>query len=158
MGWLEVTFKIGLAHPLMAMHAANSPIQVSFSDTDNTVFIEPPGATPNTEARLGAFDILIIRVRRECTDEEGRGASLSELRAWRVLRDAAKAMWSFFEAVRESDFRENNSLAGYPVAPAEEIQNNSLVRTCDVESSYERSPARLIPLSSIPTIRITERA
>ena len=52
MGWLEVTFKIGLAHPLMAMHAASSPTRVRYSDTHNTVLIEPPTATPNTEARL----------------------------------------------------------------------------------------------------------
>ena len=82
MGWLDVTFKIGLAHPLMILHAANAPIQVTFSDTHNIVFIEPPGAKPNTEPRLGAFDLLILRVRMECNDEEGRGASLTELRQW----------------------------------------------------------------------------
>ena len=72
MGWLEVTFKIGLAHPLMAMHASNVPIQVTFPDTLNTVLVEPPGAIPNPEPRLGAFDLLILRIKRECTDEEGR--------------------------------------------------------------------------------------
>jgi hypothetical protein len=157
-GWLEVTFKIGLSHPLMAMHAASTPISVTFPETGNTVLLEPPGNIPNEEPRLGAFDLLILSVRRECTDAEGREAALAELRKWRVLSDAAKVLWYFFEAVRESDFREHNSLAGYPVAPAEEIQNNSLVRTCDVESSYEGGPSRLIPLSSIPSIRITERA
>jgi hypothetical protein len=157
-GWLEVTFKIGLAHPLIAIHGASSTISVSFPDSRNTVLLDPPGLKPNELARLGAFDLLILRVRRECTDEEGRAASLTELRQWRTLSDAAKVMWSFFEAVRESDFREHNSLAGYPVAPAKEIQNNSLVRTCDVESSYEGGLPRLIPLSSIPSIRITERA
>jgi hypothetical protein len=49
-------------------------------------------------------------------------------------------------------------LSGYPVAPAEEIQDNALVKTCDLESSYDGAPPRLIPLSSIPSIRITERA
>ena len=158
MGWLEVAFKIGLAHPLMAMHAANAPISVTFPDTENTVLVEPPGVKPNQEQRLGAFDLMILRVRRECTDEEGRGASLTELRNWHILSDAAKVFWLFFEAVRESDFQEHNAVSGYAVAPAEEIQNNSLVRTCDVESSYEGDTPRLIPLSSIPSIRITQRA
>jgi hypothetical protein len=67
-------------------------------------------------------------------------------------------MSSFFEAVRESDYRENTSLPGYPVAPAEEVQNNSLVRTCDIESSYEGETPRFIPATSVPAIRITEHA
>ncbi len=158
MGQLEVTFTIGLAHPLMPMHGASAPIAVSFQDSRNTVLIDPPGSKPNEEPRLGAFDLLILRVRRECTDEEGKRASLTELRDWRILNDAARVMWSFFEAVRESDFKEHNALSGYPVAPAVEIQNNSLVRTCDVEVSYEGGTPRFIPLSSIPSIRITERA
>ncbi len=158
MGRLEVTFKIGLAHPLMAMHAASTPISVTIPDTGNTVLLEPPGNVPNEQPRFGAFDLLILRVRRQCSDVEGQEASLDELRKWRILSDAAKVLFSFFEAVRESDFREHNSLAGYPVAPAEEIQNNSLVRTCDIEVSYAGASSRLIPLSSVPSIRITARA
>jgi hypothetical protein len=157
-GWLEVTFKLGLAHPLLVLHTASAPLQINLADTGNIVCIDPPGQLPNTEARFGAFDLLRLRIRRECTDEEGRSASLAEFRKWKILSDAGKVLWWFFETVRESDFRENNSLSGYPVAPAEEIQDNALVKTCDLESSYDGAPSRLIPLSSIPSIRITERA
>jgi hypothetical protein len=67
-------------------------------------------------------------------------------------------LWLFFEAVRETEFRENNTLAGYPVTRAEEIQNNPLVRTCELESRYEGVSVRKIPLSSHPAIAITESA
>jgi hypothetical protein len=61
---LQVTFKIGLAHPIIAMYGATAPLQVTYRDTGNTVFIDPPGVAPNTDARLGALDLLTIRVRR----------------------------------------------------------------------------------------------
>jgi hypothetical protein len=140
-GWLEVTFKLGLAHPLLVLHTASAPLQINLADTGNIVCIDPPGHLPNTEARFGAFDLLRLRIRRECTDEEGQSASLAEFRKWKILSDAGKVLWWFFETVRESDFRENNSLSSYPVAPAEEIQDNALVKTCDLESSYDGAPA-----------------
>jgi len=42
--------------------------------------------------------------------------------------------------------------------PAEKIQNNALVRTCELESSYDGTFIRSIPLSSHPAIQITESA
>jgi hypothetical protein len=157
-GWLEVTIRIGLAHPLILLCAPRVPIVVAFSDTGNTVFIDPPDRLPVTDYQksLGAFDRMTFRVRRECADDEGRAASLTEFQTWHILSDAARTFWLFFETVRESDFRENNTLAGYPVAHADEIQNNALVRTCDLEWSYDASPLRTIPLSSHPAIQITE--
>jgi hypothetical protein len=65
--------------------------------------------------------------------------------------------WQFFETLRESGLRES-SLAGYPVARAEEIQNNPLVRTCRLECSCDGVLVRTIPLSSQPAIAITENA
>ncbi len=160
MGWLDVTFKIGLAHPLMVIHQPSDPLVVTFKDTGNVVYIHPPNRLPTNEvqARLGAFDQLILRVRRQCSDKEGQAAGLVEFRKLRILNDAAKAFFLFFETIRESDFRENNSIAGYPVAPAEEIQDNALVRGCDLEWSYDGTSPGMIPLGSVPTIRITERA
>jgi len=158
-GWLEVTFKIGLAHPLLMMHAPRGAL-VAVSDTGNTVYVEPPDHLAPTEYQksLGAFDRLTLRVRRECTDQEGQNAALAEFQKLQILSDAARVLWLFFETVRESDFRENKSLAGYPVARAEEIQNNALVRTCDLEWSYDGAPPRTVPLSSHPAIQITENA
>ena len=159
MGQLEVAFRIGLAHPLLALTAPSVPIVVSFPETGNSVCIDPPDhrAVSEEQAKLGAFARFTLRVRRECTDQEGRDAAITEFRNLHILSDAAKVFWQFFETIRESDFREN-SLAGYPVARAEEIQDNVLVRTCDLECSYGGVLVRLIPLSSHPAVQITENA
>jgi hypothetical protein len=108
-------------------------------------------------SKLGAFARFTIRVRRECSDLEGRDAAIRECRDLHILTDAARVFWQFFEVMRESDLRDN-SLAGYPVARAEEIQDNTLVRTCSLECSYDGVQIRSIPLSSHPAIQITENA
>src|SRR5258708_21734312 len=159
MGKLEVTIKIGLAHKLLVMCAGQSSLVSSF-DTGNTVYLDPPDHMLPSEYQknLGAFDRMTLRVRRKCTEEEGRSAAFSEFQKLKILKDAARVFWLFFETVRESDYRENNTLAGYPVARAEEIQNNALVRTCELESSYDGTFIRSIPLSSHAAIQITESA
>jgi len=160
MGWLEVTIKIGLAHPLLVMHAPRSALVSTFPETGNTVYLDPPDHMRPSEYQknLGAFDRMTLRVRRECTEQEGRSAAIPEFQKLGILSDAAKVFWLFFETVRESDFRENNTLAGYPVARAEEIQNNALVRTCELESSYDGISIRSMPVRSHAAIQITESA
>jgi len=159
MGRLEVIFRIGLAHHLLALAVPSAPIIASFPDTGNTVYIDPPDHRDVTEeqSKMGAFARFTLRVSRECTDQEGRDAGITEIQGMHVFSDAAKVFWRFFETVRESDLR-NGSLAGYPVARAEEIQDNPLVRTCYLECSYDGLPGRVIPLSSHPAIQITEKA
>ena len=159
MGQLEVTFRIGLAHPLLTTTAPSAPIVAGFPETGNTVYIDPPDhrAVTEEQSKLGAFATFTLRVTRECTDQEGRDAAITEFRDLHILSDAAKVFWQFFESVRESDLRDN-SLAGYPVARAEEIQDNALVRTCDLECSYDGVPVRSIPLNSHPAIQISENA
>jgi hypothetical protein len=159
-GLLEVSCKIGLAHPLIMLHAPGAPIVVSF-DTGNTVYLDPPDHLPVTEYQknLGAFDRFRLRIRRQCSEEQGRNAALAEVRALHILSDAARVFWEFFETVREADFRKKDStVAGYPVAQAEEIQDNALVRTCELECFYDGTRMRTIPLSSHPAIQITEHA
>jgi hypothetical protein len=110
----------------------------------------PPDHLPPSEYQknLGAFDCLTLRVRRQCSEDEGRNAALAEFQDLSILSDAARVFWLFFETIRETEFRENNKLSGYPVARAEEIQNNPLVRTCELASSYGGVSVRTIPLSS----------
>jgi hypothetical protein len=159
-GQLEITFRIGLAHHLLALAVPSAPIVASFPETGNTVYIDPPDRRAVTEeqAKMGAFARFTLRVRRECTDQQGRDAGITELHDLHVFSDAGKAFWQFFETVRESDFREDGSLVGYPVARADEIQNNPLVRTCHLECSYDGMPGRTIPLTSHPAIQISENA
>lgn len=159
MGQLEVTFRIGLAHPLLALTAPSGPIIVSLPETGNTVYIDPPDhrAVTEEQSKLGAFARFTLRVRRECSDQEGRDAAIKECRDLHILSDAARVFWQFFEFVRESDWK-GNSLPGYPVARADEIQDNVLVRTCCLECSYDGAPVRSIPLSSHAAIQLTENA
>ncbi len=161
MGLLEVSLKLGLAYPLMLMYQPIAPIVASFQDTGNIVYIHPPDRVPVTQhqASLGAFDTLRLRVRRECTGQEGQSATLSDFQQkLHVLSDAARAFLMFFETIRECEFREHRSLAGYPVAHTDEIQNNALVRTCDLEWSYNGAYRGIIPLGSHPIIQITEKS
>jgi len=158
-GQLEITFRIGLAHPLLTLTAPSTPIVVTFPETGNTVYVDPPDhrAVTEEQSKLGAFSRFTLRVKRECSDQEGKDAGLTEIRSLNILSDAARVFWHFFETVRESDLRDN-SLAGYPVVRSDEIQNNALVRTCDLECSYDGMSVRSIPLSSLPAIQITENA
>src|ERR1700694_4647752 len=139
MGILEVTFKIGLSNPLMHGYAASAPLMVTYKDTGNTVEIDPPGRLPATEAfgHFGSLDQLILRIRRECTASEAQNIGIAELSNFRILADAARAFYYLFESMRETDFRENSVVPGYPVTFAEDIQNNSLVTTCDLDWSYD---------------------
>lgn len=141
------------------IHQPSAPLVVTYPDTGNTVQVDPPDRLPVTEYQksLGAFDRLTLRVRRECTNSEGPHVGIDELRRLGILSDAGRAFWLLFESIRETDFRENNSIGGFPVAPAEELQDNSLVATCDLECSYDGVSRDPIPLSSVPTIRITDR-
>jgi hypothetical protein len=68
-GLLEITFRIGLAHPLLTLTAPAAPIIVNFPETGNTVYVDPPDHRAVTEAqsKLGAFARFTLRVRRECT-------------------------------------------------------------------------------------------
>ena len=74
MGQLEITFRIGLAHPLLALAAPSAPIIASIQETGNTVYVDPPDHRAATEeqSKMGAFARFTVRVRRECTDQEGR--------------------------------------------------------------------------------------
>ena len=159
MGQLEITFRIGLAHDLLALATPSVSIMANIPETGNAVFIEPPDhrAVTEEQSKMGAFARFTLRVGRECTDQEGRDVGITELRSLRIMSDAAKVFRQFFETVRESDLRDG-SLAGYPVARAEEIQDNVLVRTCDVECYYDGVLVRVIPLRSHPAIQITENA
>jgi hypothetical protein len=81
-----------------------------------------------------------------------------ELEKLQIFSDAGRAFWMLFESIRESNFRQHNTLPGYPVVPAEKIQNNALVRTCEAQLFYDGVLQRTIPLSSHPAITITEHA
>lgn len=157
MGRLKVNFRIGLAHPLTLLYPLpESPASVTFLDTGNTVHIAVPQVTATRqEGRLGAFGELVLHVERECTHEEGQDATFANCRKLGIPADAARALWRFFESVRYAEFQKNSHIAGYPVAPAEEIQDNPLVRTCDVEWVYERGEPQYLALGGVPTITIS---
>ena len=162
MGILEVTFKIGLSYPLMHACAASAALVVTYNDTGNSVEIDPPGRLPATEAfgYFGSLDQLILRVRRKCTAADAQNIGITELSNFHILADAARAFYFLFESMRETQFREDNVVPGYPVAFAEEIQKNALVKTCDLDSSYDGTPViqGMRIGGGVPTIQITEAA
>ncbi|MGD0793267.1 MAG: hypothetical protein ABR920_15980 [Terriglobales bacterium] len=112
------------------------PLTVAFP-TGNRVEIEAPdrGPIPAEVQQRGALAQLVVRVLRECAAPDVENASYRTLQDFRITSDAAEAFWQFFAVIRETDLKENGSLAGYPIAPSDEIQTNPMVRCCDLEWS-----------------------
>jgi hypothetical protein len=167
MGRLRVTYKLGLAYPfLLYQQLPDAPVVVAIPGTGNTVRIDVPqtGSAWEDNER-GVLSSLVLHVERECSDDEGRDTSIGNARRLSITYDAARVFWQFFETLRyvrsEGDKITPTgtfvpaSLAGYPVAPAEEIQSNLLVRTCDTVWVYEGVEMTASPLGAIATIPIT---
>jgi len=152
MGTLRVTFKLGLAHPLcLPRGLPDLPIVIEFPDTGNTVRIEPPQFGDPTEwgKQLGALDTLTLHVERECPDAEGQDTTYANNERLSINRDAGRAFWLLFEHLRDLESQKDfepgwpRIVPSYPIAPAEVIQHNPLVRACETEWIYTE------PLSDI---------
>jgi hypothetical protein len=89
------------------------------------------------------------------TDVEN--ASYRTFQDLHIISDAAEAFWQFFAVIRETDFKENSSLAGYPIAPSEEVHTNPMVRCCDLEWSFDGTRKGMMPLTGIAAVRLTDR-
>lgn len=164
MGTLRVTFKLGLTHPLhLSRGLPDLPIEIKFPDTGNTVLIEPPRFGDPTEwgKQLGALDTLRLHVERECTDEEGQNTTYANNERLRINRDAGKAFWLLFEQLRDLESQKDfepglpRIVPSYPLAPAEVIQDNPLVRTCETEWVYDGATVGRQPFGGLGLIGIT---
>jgi hypothetical protein len=159
MGRLVVTFKVGLSYPVMIIGAlAGGPLAVDFP-TGNRVEIEAPdrGPIPVELQQRGVLAQFVVRVQRDCNARDVESPSYRTFQDFHITGDAAEAFWQFFAVVREADLKENHSLAGYPIAPSEEIHNNLMVRCCDLEWSFDGTRSGMMPLTSIATVRLTDR-
>jgi hypothetical protein len=158
MGRLEVTFKVGLSYPLMVIGALPGGSLTFAFATRNRVEIEQPdrGPIPVEAQQRGVLAQVVVRVIRECPEENVQNASYRTFQDFHITSDAAEAFWQFFAVIRETDLKENNSLAGYPIAPSDEIQSNPMVRCCDLEWSFNGTRKGMMPLTGIPSIRITD--
>lgn len=160
MGRLEVVFKVGVAYPVMGFPDSPEPIQVTFPETGNTVQIELPDVSRTIDQHSpGVFADFTVRVKREADEQTGRDTTYTNCSELKIAQDAARAFWMLFESFREYAFRngrENGSstVAGYPVAPSDEIQNNPLVRTASYEWWFNGEKLNHCPLSGIPAIEI----
>jgi len=138
MGKLRVTFKLGLAHPTMYLDGGiGQPVVLKFTDTGNTVVIEPPSFGPpvGPYAHLGAFNEIVLHVDRECSDGEGQDASGPNVDRLRITQDAGRALWMLLETLRDIE-SSGGTLVGFPVLPAERIQDNQLIVSCVAEWTY----------------------
>jgi hypothetical protein len=157
MGKLEVVFRVRLSFPLLAHAITQKPAVVKFTDTNNTVSIEFPKPGPAPEQpELKGFEEIILRVERECTVAEAdpRAKFLND---FQIDRDAARAFWQFFEAIREAALRLNNTVFIYPVVPTHEIQANPLVRQCTEYWTFDGKPiVQSLGQRGLPVIQLTE--
>jgi hypothetical protein len=164
MGTLRVTFKLGLAHPLcLPRGLPDLPIVVEFPDTGNTVRIEPPQFGDPTEwgKQLGALDTLTLHVERECPDAEGQDTTYANNERLSINRDAGRAFWLLFEHLRDLESQKDfepglpRIVPSYPIAPAEVIQHNPLVRACETEWIYNGATVGPQPFGGLGTVGIT---
>ncbi len=156
MGVLCVNFIVGLAHPLsIPQGVPDLPIRVKFDDTGNTVCILPPKLSSPSDfgESLGAFDSLALYVTRQCTDEEGKDTTYANNERLHINRDAGRAFWRLFETLRELESQKDYA-PSYPVAPAEAIQQNPLVRTCETEWIYNGVIVGSQPFGGVGSIGI----
>jgi hypothetical protein len=145
MGKLEVIFNIQLAYPVLHMSAAEPPAVVYFTDTGNTVRLEVP------EQGIAR---VVLHVERECTDEQGKDTSVENADHLRINRDAARAFWQLFDAIREAALP--RTVFMYPVVPSEDIRFNPLVRGFDSEWIYEGACLERVKMGkNMPAIEIT---
>ena len=99
---------------------------------------------------------MTLRVERECTEEEAKDFRLYS-GSLEIERDAARAFWQLFEAIRESASSRSNTVFTYPVLPAETLLRNPLVREYEFELHYNGERlAQAGQRQGIPAIEITE--
>lgn len=104
------------------------------------MILEVPRAAPATSnPALEGFDEMLLYVERECTDEEGKDASPQNYERLGITKDAARAFWQLFEAFREAALRRHGKVYVYPVAPAEDLRENPLVRGAEIDWIYNGS-------------------
>jgi hypothetical protein len=159
MGKLEVIFRIRLAYPLLLhMGTGEPPAVVHFADTGNTVRLEAPQHSPApVQPAVEGFEQMTLHVERECADEQGRDTSKANSDRLQIGQDAAKAFWQLFEAIRETAFRNDNTVFMYPVVPSEDIRLNPLVKDCEREWIYEGKRLERSSIGKgIPAIEITD--
>ncbi len=135
MSKLELVYRIRMRYPILSEVTTDLPVVVKFADTGNAVSIEVPElAPPVGRSVLEASDRLIMRVSRECTEEEDAIVSnRRDMVSFRFYEDLARAIWMFFEAVRESAMRRSKTVPPYPVVPTEFVELNPLVRATEME-------------------------
>jgi hypothetical protein len=97
MGQLEVTFRIGLAHPLLTTTAPSAPIVASFPETGNTVCIDAPDhePLPSSNRSLGLSRGLLSASEESVRTRNGGTPAITEFRNLHILSDAAKVFWQF---------------------------------------------------------------
>lgn len=163
MGRLHVAYRLGLTYGAFVLPSdQESPIVISYPETGNSVQIDVPQLAPATEL-AGPHPQVVVHVTRQCTDDEGLDGSYGNAMRLGIPTDAGRAFWSLLEIVREMEFRGQSAtgfytIVGYPVTPAEEIQDNPLVRTCHAEWTYEEQETIHSTLGAAPTFSVTDTA
>jgi hypothetical protein len=158
MGKLEAVFRIRLSFPLLTHAVDQQPVVMKFADTNNSVSIQWPKAGPAPEQpMLDGYDVLILRVNRECTTTEDADVRSRKLTDFQIDQDAARGFWQFFEAIRAAALRQDNTVFLYPVAPTHDIVVNPLVRRCTVDWTFDGQPvAQSVAQRGVPAIQLTD--
>ena len=159
MSRLEVVFRVGLSHPFLVMGALPGGPLVAEFPSQNRVEIDAPdlGPVPPELEQRGVMAQMVVRVVRECTVQDVQNPSYRTFQDLHIISDAAEAFWKFFAIVRETDFKTNSTVAGYPITPSEEIHNSPMVRSCSLEWSFDGRTGT-VPLTGTACVTLTGQA
>jgi len=160
MGTLHVILRVGLAYPLsLSAGPLDTPIRIALPDSGNTVTIDPPSFGPpcGPDAHLGAFEEIVVHVERQCGDKEGRDITYANNERLHINRDAGRVFWQLFEHLRDLE-SQAHFVATYPVAPAEVIQRNPLVKVCHLEWTFDGETLGRQTFTGLPLVPIGEVA
>jgi hypothetical protein len=153
---LEVVFTLGLAYPIFTMGTPSSPLEIDFAETNNKVRIDPPTEEKIPGPMSGELSKLVLHVERESTEDEANQAMVGRITELKISQDATRALFLCFETLREIEYRNNNTVHGYPVVQTESLQSNPLVWKCEYEVCWNGRKSLPITQTSRAAILIQE--
>src|SRR6266566_2765421 len=155
MSKLEVVFGLGLAHSLLIMDNTSRTATALFPDTGNTVHLSIFENFEWPEEGYGAFDMVLLRVERECNPEDREEAqSYAALKKWGVIGDAATALGRVLSYIRDEDFMRTQAVAGYPAVVSESPHSNPAVQVARADVFFDGKAVTILPLTGVPSIPV----
>jgi hypothetical protein len=157
MSKLEVVFHLGLDYPLYLADNTNRPATAFFPETRNTACFEIQNGSrwPDEREARGAFDMVVLRIERECEPgDRDEAHSYLKLQKWGVVQDAATVLGRVLSYLRDEDFLRKQTVNAYPAVVSDRPESNPAVRIAKAEVFFDGESITTMPLTGFPTIGV----